>query len=96
MHGRRDDAVLSTSELVTNVLLHADSDLLALFLWLRRQQLRLEVHDGASRPVSPRTPAEFDASGRGLLLLRQISDRWGSYERAPGLGKVVYAEFETA
>jgi len=93
---RRDDAVLSTSELVTNVLLHADSDHLALHLWLRHRCLRLEVHDRIHGPVSLCTPSACDVTGRGLLPLQRVADRWGSYDRPPGLGKVVFAEFEIA
>ncbi len=73
---RTDDACLALSELVTNAVLHGREPM-SLRLALTGGVLRVEVHDGS--PLSP-TFSMLDASavtGRGLLLVASVSDRWG-------------------
>lgn len=60
--------------------------------------LRIEVSDarGERRPPAPGTLAEpgSDAeSGRGLLVVEGLADRWSVHDRAPG-GKTVRAEID--
>ena len=76
-----DDARLLLSELVTNGVRHAG---LEPHEWIRVRvqtgggSLRIEVTDpgpGFELPAGP--PGLTDASGRGILLLQQLPDRWG-------------------
>jgi anti-sigma regulatory factor (Ser/Thr protein kinase) len=59
--------------------------------------LRIEVSDAhpTPPPVHP-APAGHEAeSGRGLLIVDLLADRWGSAPRSP-IGKTVWAELDTA
>lgn len=81
-------AVLLTSEVVTNAIMHAPGDTVLLAISCRRGQLRVDVHDTSrSLPVPVNAPADAE-SGRGLLLVNSLSDEWGTY-RTPS-GKAVY------
>jgi anti-sigma regulatory factor (Ser/Thr protein kinase) len=86
-----DTVVLLVSEVVTNAVLHARSDVI---LTVRDQgaTARVEVRD--SSPVSPRLHrfAVESATGRGLRLLDQLALRWGADQVAEGLGKTVWFE----
>jgi anti-sigma regulatory factor (Ser/Thr protein kinase) len=56
--------------------------------------LRIEVSDarGDRRPAVPRPPAPAEAeSGRGLLLVEALADRWG-VETWPPPRKTIWAE----
>lgn len=60
--------------------------------------LRIEVSDarGERRPPEPgalRDPGPDESSGRGLLLVEALADRWSVRDRAPG-GKTVRAEID--
>lgn len=59
--------------------------------------LRIEVSDAnPTRPPVHPAPAGHEAeSGRGLLIVDLLTDRWGSAPRTP-IGKTVWAELETA
>jgi anti-sigma regulatory factor (Ser/Thr protein kinase) len=86
-----DTVVLLVSEVVTNAVLHARSDV---FLTVRDQgpTARVEVRD--SSPVPPRLHrfAAESATGRGLRLLDQLALRWGAEQGGEGLGKTVWFE----
>ena len=72
------EAELLTSELVTNSVQHAPrtAPFILLHVSVARDNLRVEVSDGGSRPLRPRSP---DADGGwGLTLLMQIASRWGT------------------
>ncbi len=73
---RLDDGELALSELVTNAVLHGREPL-AVHLQLGDDALRVEVSDAS--PVSP-SFSMLDptaVTGRGLLLISAVSDRWG-------------------
>jgi anti-sigma regulatory factor (Ser/Thr protein kinase) len=77
-----DDAILLTSELVTNAVIHAGTPIV-LVVHRTRRGLRIEVNDEApSLPEMPHTgggpPRE---EGRGVWLLDQLADRWGVQRR---------------
>ncbi|MEV1147353.1 ATP-binding protein, partial [Micromonospora sp. NPDC049799] len=81
-------ASLVLSELVGNVVRHAGTPM-QVTLTLRRPDLQLAVLDGsrvAARMTMPDLRAE---GGRGLMLVRELAQRWGSMPA--GDGKVVWA-----
>jgi DNA-binding NarL/FixJ family response regulator len=80
---------LLTSELVTNAILHAHSDI-ELNVTLRPDAIRIDVADHSADLPSLRTAAEEDTSGRGLGLVEALATSWGVDER-PG-GKSVWFE----
>jgi anti-sigma regulatory factor (Ser/Thr protein kinase) len=90
-----DTATLLISELVTNAVLHARTGGagLALQLEVHGTWLRIEVRDGDLRGPKPRTPALFDESGFGFVLVDALADRWGVLETPDG--KAVWAELDT-
>ncbi|MFF9900271.1 ATP-binding protein [Streptomyces longispororuber] len=95
--GRPSDAVeLVVAELVSNAVRHGHVPGRGFRLVLRvsgRGVLRIEVSDtrGECLPRSP-GPVEPDAeSGRGLLLVAALADRWGT-ESGPEPRKTVWAE----
>lgn len=73
-----DDAALLVSELVSNVVDHADTGTaLTLELSLAGEWLRISVADGSAiRPVV-RELGSDRPRGRGLQLVEAIADRWG-------------------
>jgi anti-sigma regulatory factor (Ser/Thr protein kinase) len=72
--------------------------LLALFTTAGDRALRIEVTDtrGDRLPnLAPRPPAADEESGRGLLLVEALSDRWGVVT-GPVPRKTVWAELDLA
>ena len=88
-----ETAVLLVSELVTNAVRHArGSDPITLELQTAGTWLRIEVQDADPRWPQPRTPAEFDGSGFGFVLVDALAGKWGVRETATG--KAVWAELD--
>jgi DNA-binding NarL/FixJ family response regulator len=84
-----DVVALLASELVTNAILHARSEV-ELSVRLTPAAIRVEVADhSAERPV-PRAAAPEDTSGRGLALVETLASAWGVDERVGG--KTVWFE----
>ncbi|MFE6689291.1 ATP-binding protein [Streptomyces sp. NPDC057743] len=81
-------AVLLTSELITNALLHTEGG--AVVTVRVTDLLRVEVRDFATRIPEPRAPSVAGTSGRGLTLVRALADNWGV--RSEGVGKCVWFE----
>lgn len=72
-----EHAVLLVSELVGNAVRHTGARSFALRLHRRRGSIRIEVRD-PSRGLPCLMPVgELDISGRGLMLVDKLSDRWG-------------------
>ncbi|WP_327259084.1 ATP-binding protein [Streptomyces sp. NBC_01240] len=90
---RLDDVLLCVSELATNALVHGAPPgrgyLVRLLLEEVGAALRVEVHDSGGGQPGVREP-DGD-SGRGLLLVAAVADRWGVGERNPG--KIVWCAF---
>ncbi len=86
---RLEDGELALSELVTNAVLHGRDPLL-LRVVVGPEVLRVEVGD--ANPVSPSFSMldQTAVTGRGLLLISAVSDRWG-VDPSPS-GKVVWFE----
>ncbi|MET9560821.1 ATP-binding protein [Streptomyces tauricus] len=88
-----DNAVLVTSELVTNALTHTASERIVCRLRTDGQRIHLEVEDqnrGLSIPAQ-RTARLDDQGGRGLMLVGMLSSDWGTRDTAHGSGRVVWA-----
>ena len=82
-------AVLLTSELVTNAVMHDGGDVITLAISCCYCQLRVDVHDSSVDLPSPACTAPLDAeTGRGLMLVDTIADQWGYYRTTAG--KAVY------
>ena len=80
---------LLVSELVTNAVLHAGTDV-ELVVRRLRKGVRVEVLDRSTRPPVPRAYDDEAMTGRGLALVRELSRVWGVDERKDG--KVVWFE----
>lgn len=95
---RADDVLLCVSELATNALLHGVPPgrgyLLRVWAAVEHGLLRVEVHDSGDGAPCARAAEAGAESGRGLLLVGAVADRWGVEERSPG--KVVWCEVECA
>ncbi len=86
-----DTVVLLVSEVVTNAILHARSDVY-LEVLDRGDVARVEVRDSSPMPPRLHRFAVDSATGRGMRLLDQLSLRWGA-ERADDVrGKIVWFE----
>lgn len=89
-----DDIRLCVSELAGNALAHggAPGHGFSVRLTARDGWLGVEVHDGSPGNPLLRCPEFFDVSGRGLLIVEELSADWGVERREP-FGKVVWARF---
>jgi ABC-type multidrug transport system ATPase subunit/anti-sigma regulatory factor (Ser/Thr protein kinase) len=89
-----DDLTFSTelilSELVTNAIRYAKPPVRVRLLFDR--VLICEVHDSSSTSPRLRHASATDEGGRGLFLVAQLSERWGT--RYTPTGKVIWAEQE--
>jgi anti-sigma regulatory factor (Ser/Thr protein kinase) len=86
--GPVDDAVLLTSELVTNAIRHEVGGTVKLIITCAYGRFRVDVHDTSrSVPVPVDEPADAE-TGRGLLLVANLSADWGYYWTPAG--KAVY------
>ncbi|MEU3985821.1 ATP-binding SpoIIE family protein phosphatase [Streptomyces sp. NPDC026672] len=87
-----DAAELLASEVVTNALVHGDSDV---HVYVRKyaDRLRVEVRDSDPRPARPvDLPRMEDQAegGRGLLIVSALASQWGN--SPSGRGKTVWFE----
>ena len=84
-----DDGSIVVSELVTNAIIHAESDF-AVSVSSHGDAVRLSVRDDS--PVAPvmRSPLPVAISGRGLRIVTALAQRWGT--DLVGDGKVVWVE----
>ncbi|MEV7284696.1 ATP-binding protein [Streptomyces sp. NPDC093252] len=94
----QDDAIVVTSELVTNAVTHSASEYVVYRLCRTATALRIEVEDQnrCTALPTPRCSAPDDQSGRGLLLVAAVSAEWGIGTTADGTGLIVWAELTTA
>ncbi|MGW7383985.1 SpoIIE family protein phosphatase [Streptomyces sp. NPDC054794] len=79
---------LVVSELVTNAIRYGEPPIQLRLI--RDRALICEVSDGSSTSPHLRRAHAFDEGGRGLLLVAQLTQRWGS--RQTGKGKTIWAE----
>ncbi|MGW7365144.1 ATP-binding protein [Streptomyces sp. NPDC054841] len=79
---------LIVSELVTNAIRYARAPIRLRLI--RDRALTCEVSDGSSSAPRLRHARTTDEGGRGLLLVAQLSERWGT--RFSGEGKTIWTE----
>ena len=84
-----DAARLLVSELVTNAVLHARTDV-EVVVKLRRKGVRVEVRDGSPATPTVRHYDDEAMTGRGIALVDQLANRWGVDTR--NSGKTVWFE----
>jgi hypothetical protein len=83
-----DIAILLTSDLVTNAIVHGEGDTVTLAIRCSRGHLRIDVYDKSRyRPVGANDLVDA-GTGRGLVLVAALSADWGSF-RTPA-GKAMY------
>jgi anti-sigma regulatory factor (Ser/Thr protein kinase) len=84
---------LVVTELVTNAMVHGSAPV-ELRVAIREERLRIEVRDNgpAEVPTEPSPPELTQASGRGLLIVDSMVERWGV--EPADTGKVVWVEFD--
>ncbi|MGO4462127.1 SpoIIE family protein phosphatase [Streptomyces sp. M-16] len=81
-------AELVLSELITNAIRYGNEPIRVRLL--RDRNLICEVSDGSSTSPHLRYATTTDEGGRGLFLVAQYADRWGT--RYTERGKVIWAE----
>ncbi|MFP5317508.1 MAG: ATP-binding protein [Acidimicrobiia bacterium] len=89
---RLDDIALCVSELITNAVIHADSEP-QLLVHVRPGVIHVEISDESDVLPVVRGAGPEDTSGRGVSILGMLSDRWGALRRSGG-GKTVWFDFE--
>jgi anti-sigma regulatory factor (Ser/Thr protein kinase) len=92
-----ETALLLTSELVTNAVVHTDSVGVDVHAHCDGARLRVSVDDGAMTPVKPVRDGGAEpraGGGRGLWLVEVLAARWGC-EAQPD-GKRVWFEVPCA
>ncbi|MDF3293632.1 SpoIIE family protein phosphatase/ATP-binding protein [Streptomyces silvisoli] len=81
-------AELTLSELITNAVRYGTEPITVRLL--RDRTLICEVSDGSSTSPRMRRAQATDEGGRGLFMVAQLADRWGT--RYTPTGKVIWAE----
>ena len=79
---------LIVSELVTNAVRHAEPPIQLRLI--HDESLICEVSDASSTAPHMRRARTYDEGGRGLLLVAQLSRRWGTRQTVKG--KTIWAE----
>jgi anti-sigma regulatory factor (Ser/Thr protein kinase) len=88
-----DSGSLLVSELVTNAVLHARSPI-ELIVGHEHQVVRVEVVDRDDHLPVRKHYAIDAGTGRGMVLVESIADRWGAEIRSQG--KAVWFELDQA
>ncbi|MDQ0772944.1 anti-sigma regulatory factor (Ser/Thr protein kinase) [Streptomyces aurantiacus] len=92
-----DTAVLVVSELFTNSVVHTASRTITCSLRATPDQLRIQVADDGSCQSAPmpQRAGVHDEEGRGLMLVKTVSRRWGAGPTEDGDGRAVWADLPT-
>lgn len=86
-------AVLLTSELATNAILHAHSQF-ELRVRAEGASVRVEATDASPAPPVVRSTSAETPGGNGMVLVSRLAEAWG-YQPTNG-GKVVWFELSAA
>ncbi|MEU9238713.1 ATP-binding protein [Streptomyces shenzhenensis] len=97
----RDNAVLVTSELVTNAIVHSAGRRIVCRVHADADRIRIEVEDQNGSIIAlpaPRRARPDEQNGRGLFLVDALSLDWGVASAPEGRpsSRVVWAELSTA
>jgi PAS domain S-box-containing protein len=97
-----ESATLLLSEVVTNAFVHVGTQVLVL-VWSTDKGVRVEVEDAGSHAPARRHYVGTAGTGRGLQLLDELADRWGTVGKtvwfelgAPHTGRVVAPDEDAA
>ena len=93
LQGVEYDASVVLSELTTNALLHAGTDV-GVTISYEDRVLTLEVTDGSPKLPMRRLPNPRAATGKGLVLVEALATEWGI--RQEPAGKTIWASFADA
>ncbi|MGW5591385.1 ATP-binding protein [Streptomyces sp. NPDC003857] len=87
--------MLCAAELADNACKHTQpgTDQFLVRALLCQGTLRIEVHDGDPYRPARRNPHAEATSGRGLILVTCLADRYG-VDPKPAGGKAVWADFD--
>jgi anti-sigma regulatory factor (Ser/Thr protein kinase) len=87
------DSLLLISELVTNSVTHskASNVVIELVVCVTPSTIRVEVSDDGEGFEPPPIPHDDEESGRGLHVLQELADRWGTPN---GQGTAVWFEID--
>jgi hypothetical protein len=89
-----DSAELLLTEVVTNAVVHARTEMTVRLL-AGPERFRAEVQDCSRQPPQPRRVTSRSENGRGLLLLDRLAEDWGCalpQDQAAGECKTVWFE----
>lgn len=86
-----DDMRLVVSELATNAVAHAQTPF-TVTVCGTNESVVLTIEDGSASVPVRAVPDVLDTSGRGLMLVEELSDEWGAKTHGHGL-KSVWASF---
>jgi anti-sigma regulatory factor (Ser/Thr protein kinase) len=84
-----DEVAVIVSELVTNCVLHTDTDFVVR-VEHDSQRVRVEVTDYGDGTPTPRVPPISEPSGRGLRIVRELADDFGVRPLPDPPGKTVW------
>ena len=90
---RIEPVMLVANELVANAIVHAQSAPV-LSLAAAGTDLMLRVSDDSGTPPVAQAPGKDEYTGRGLMLVEALADRWGI--DTSGSGKSVWVAFDGA
>ena len=86
-----DMVLLLVSEIVTNAVLHARSEIRLSIGW-NGDAVRVEVADHSPLVAAPRRFSEMATTGRGMQMVDEVADTWGL--RPVDDGKVIWFELK--
>ncbi|MFF9076079.1 ATP-binding protein [Streptomyces sp. NPDC014872] len=91
-----DDFVLGAQELMANAVVHGcrrvHDGTIAVSVSCDGQRIRFKVQDPSDEQPRVRAAADEAMSGRGMLIVEALADRWGVEAPSDGTGKSVWME----